>query len=61
MVHYAMINRIFQETNEGLIQHSAASRILHLEPGAMDSAGFFLEEMFVGSPASYPSLPNQTR
>jgi hypothetical protein len=56
-----MINRIFQETNEGLIQHSAASRILHLEPGAMDSAGFFLEEMFVGSPASYPSLPNQTR
>lgn len=47
MLHYAMINRIFRETPDGCITHSAASRLLKEEPGAMDTAGFFLEEMFV--------------
>lgn len=48
MIRVAMMNRIFIETKEGRVRHSAASRILHQEQGSMDACGFFLEEMFVG-------------
>ncbi|KAL1836086.1 hypothetical protein VTK73DRAFT_5207 [Phialemonium thermophilum] len=47
MVRVAMMNRIFVETDDGRVRHSAASRILHAEPDAMDACGFLLEEMFV--------------
>ncbi|OAA75810.1 O-methyltransferase, family 2 [Akanthomyces lecanii RCEF 1005] len=46
MLRVAMMNRLFIETEDGHVSHSAASRILHAEPGAMDSSGFLLEEMF---------------
>lgn len=47
MIRVAMMNRIFIETKEGQVRHSAASRILNLESGSMDTCGFLLEEMFV--------------
>lgn len=50
MMRVAMMNRLFIETDDGNhVSHSAATRILHTEPGAMDSAGFLLEEMTVSS------------
>lgn len=53
MMRHAMINRIFTESNEGRIQHSAASRLLKVDPEAMDAVGFLLEELFVG-PVAHP-------
>lgn len=50
MMRVAMMNRIFIETGNGRVQHSAASRILNEEPGSMDACGFWLDEMFVSSP-----------
>lgn len=47
MLRVAMMNRIFIETGDGRVKHSAASRILREEPDAMDTCGFLLEEMFV--------------
>lgn len=47
MLHMAMMNHIFIETRDGDVRHSAVSKILHQEPGAMDACGFMLEEMFV--------------
>lgn len=47
MIRHAIINRIFIESDEGYVQHSAASKLLIVEPEAMDTAGFFLEELFV--------------
>lgn len=47
MARVAMMNRIFIETTEGRVRHSAASRILNNEPDAMDACGFLLEELFV--------------
>lgn len=49
MLRHAMMNRIFAESNEGRVKHSAASRLLKEDPGAMDAVGFLLEELFVGS------------
>jgi len=68
MVRVAMINRIFLETPDGRVAHSGASRILHEEPGAMDTAGFLLEEIFPAAPKlvdalkKYPASgePNET-
>ncbi|KAF2152731.1 putative O-methyltransferase [Myriangium duriaei CBS 260.36] len=68
MVRVGMMNRIFIETANGRVRHSAASRILHEEPGAMDACGFLLQEMFpaaakmVEATQKYPSSgePNET-
>ncbi|KAI9931189.1 hypothetical protein ASPWEDRAFT_34287 [Aspergillus wentii DTO 134E9] len=49
MIRMAIMNRVFAET-DGRVRHSAASRVLHDEPGAMDAAGFLLEEMFPSAP-----------
>lgn len=48
-LHFAMINRLFAETPEGRIKHSAASRILKVEPEAIDAVGFLLDDLFVSS------------
>ena len=54
MLHMAMMNHIFIETRDGDVRHSAVSKILHQEPGAMDACGFMLEEMFVRWTPCYP-------
>ncbi|OKL59534.1 hypothetical protein UA08_04988 [Talaromyces atroroseus] len=69
MLRVAMMNRLFIETPSGdHVRHSAASRILHQERAAMDTCGFFLEEMFpaatrmVETMKKYPASgePNET-
>lgn len=47
MLRAAMMNRIFSETDDGQVQHTALSAMLHSEPGARDSCGFLLQELFV--------------
>ena len=58
MLHMAMMNHIFIETRDGDVRHSAVSKILHQEPGAMDACGFMLEEMFVCRPL-FPLSPGR--
>ncbi|KAI3339595.1 putative O-methyltransferase [Ustulina deusta] len=68
MLRVAMMNRIFIETSDCRVKHSAASRILREEPDAMDTCGFLLEEMFpsaakmVAAMQKYPSSgePSET-
>ena len=48
-LQHAMINRIFQETQPGYVQHTAASRLLRDDPEAMDAVGFLVEDI---NPAS---------
>lgn len=44
-LQHAMINRIFAETRPGFVRHTAASRILHCNPEAMDTIGFLVEDL----------------
>jgi hypothetical protein len=68
MLRFAMMNRLFAETPGGRVRHSALSRLLATEPGAMDTAGYFLDEKFPTAPklvaalAKYPGSaePNET-
>ncbi|KAI9714705.1 MAG: hypothetical protein M1828_001134 [Chrysothrix sp. TS-e1954] len=68
MMRFAMMNRIFTEKHAGRVCHSALSRLLATEPGAMDTIGYFLDEKFPTGPklveaqAKYPnsSEPNET-
>lgn len=67
-LQHAMMNRIFEESRPGFVKHTAVSRLLHDEPGAVDTAGFILEDLTPAStkvmealelwPASHE--PNQT-
>lgn len=47
MMRVAMMNRVFIETEEGRVRHSAASRMLKQESTSMDACGFLVDEMFV--------------
>lgn len=68
MIRFAIMNRIFAETQTERVCHSALSRLLATEPGAMDTAGYFLDEKFPTGPnlvkahARYPNSeePNET-
>ncbi|KAK8061611.1 S-adenosyl-L-methionine-dependent methyltransferase [Apiospora phragmitis] len=56
IVRVAMMQRIFIETSDGRVQHSAKSRMLKEDPGARDSCGFFMEELFPASTKFVKSL-----
>ncbi|EXJ93212.1 hypothetical protein A1O3_01769 [Capronia epimyces CBS 606.96] len=68
VLRHSIINRVFAESDQGQVKHSAASRILHNEAGSMDGIGFWLEELFPAAPKmvdavkKYPHSgePNET-
>ncbi|RVX74075.1 hypothetical protein B0A52_01907 [Exophiala mesophila] len=67
-LQHVMMNRIFEESRPGYVKHTAVSRLLHDEPGAVDTAGFILEDLTPSSTKVMEALelwpgsqePNQT-
>lgn len=48
-LRHVMVNRFFQETRPGYVQHTAASRLLRDDSEAMDTVGFLLEDIHPAS------------
>jgi hypothetical protein len=44
-LQHAMASNIFAETRPGFVSHTAASRLLHQDPPALDTVGFLLEDL----------------
>jgi hypothetical protein len=44
-LQHAMASNVFAETRPGFVSHTAASRVLHQEPSALDTVGFLLEDL----------------
>ncbi|MCJ1470776.1 hypothetical protein MMC07_009423 [Pseudocyphellaria aurata] len=67
-LRHAMMNRIFQKPRLGYVEHTAASRMLRVNPEAMDTVGFMVEDVHPASTKTFEALekypgsgePNET-